>query len=231
MEQNSAIPVHIGLVLDGNRRWAKSQKITNFEGHYAGYQNLKLITKYAIDQGVSYVSAFVFSIENWSRTKSEIKYLMGLILRILTKDLAELNRENIKVVWLGSTDKLSDKIIKAIAEAEEKTKSNTRGTLCLCFNYGGYQEIVDSVKKIIKSGVSADEVDQSMIEKSLYAPEIPPIDLIIRTSGEQRTSGFMLYRSAYSELYFSKKHWPEFKEKDLDEAFADYAKRHRRFGE
>lgn len=230
MEEQSSIPVHLGIILDGNRRWAKSQNLPTLEGHRVGYQNLKDITKYAFDRGVSYVSAFMFSTENWSRTKEEVKYLMALILNVLTREINELNSANIKVVWLGTTDRLSDKIIKAIDNAEEKTKNNTNGTLCLCFNYGGHQEIIDAVKKIVSKNTPIDQIDKQLIKDSLYAPQVPAVDLMIRTSGENRTSGFMLYRSAYSELYFTDKHWPEFKAHDLDLALDDYALRHRRFG-
>jgi len=230
MDQQSVLPVHLGIILDGNRRWAKANNLPTFEGHRIGYQNLKTITKYAFDKGVSYVSAFIFSTENWSRTKEEVKYLMSLILNILTKEVDELNRLGIKVVWLGNTDRLNDKIIKAIYSAEEKTKDNTSGTLCLCFNYGGHQEIVDAVKKITSKGIPVNQINKEVIEQSLYAPDVPAVDMIIRTSGETRTSGFMLYRSAYSELYFTDKHWPEFKESDVDVALNDYALRHRRFG-
>ncbi len=230
MDQQSSIPVHLGIILDGNRRWAKSQNLPTFEGHRIGYNNLKSITKYIIDRGVSYVSAYIFSTENWNRTKGEIKYLMGLILNILTKDIDELDRMNVRVLWLGSTDRLSDKIIKAIKSAEEKTKDNTSGTLCLCFNYGGHQEIVDAVKNIVNKGIPADQINKQLLEQSLYAPDIPAVDMIIRTSGEHRTSGFMLYRSAYSELYFTNKYWPEITYSDIDDALIDYAKRGRRFG-
>ena len=230
MEQQSTIPTHLGIILDGNRRWAKSKNLPNLEGHRIGYQNLKGITQYAFDKGIKYVSAYIFSIENWSRTKEEVKYLMGLILNVLTKEVSDLNKSDIRVVCLGSRDRLSNRILKAIDSAEEKTKNNSSGTLCLCFNYGGYQEIVDAVKKIIKSNIPTEKINNKVIEASLYAPDVPAVDLIIRTSGEHRISGFMLYRSAYSELYFTNKHWPEFKEKDLDDALADYALRQRRFG-
>jgi undecaprenyl diphosphate synthase len=224
------IPNHLGLILDGNRRWAHDQDLSSQEGHYRGYQVLKDIAKYAFDKGVTYVSAFVFSTENWTRTKKEVRYLLDLTLKALTKDLAELNEEGIRVLWLGSTNLLSDRLIKAIKRAEEKTRNNTHGTLCLCFNYGGQQEIVDAVKKIVASQIPADEITQATVAGALYAPEVPSIDLIIRTSGEQRLSGFMLYRSEYSELYFTNKHWPAFTKFDLDKILSDYAIRHRRFG-
>jgi undecaprenyl diphosphate synthase len=230
MNQESAIPVHLGFILDGNRRWARSQGLSTFEGHQRGYNNLKDIAKYAFSEGVSYVSAFIFSIENWSRTKTEVKYLLDLALRFLTTDLADLKKENIKVVCLGSREKLSKKLISAIENAEEKTKNNSKGTLAICFNYGGQQEIIDATKKIVTSGIRPNEITIDKFIEALYAPDVPPVDLIIRTSGERRISGFMLYRAAYAELYFTEKHWPEFTESDLDTALLDYSKRQRRFG-
>lgn len=230
MNQQAAIPVHLGVILDGNRRWAKARGLSSLEGHNKGYQTLKDMTKYAFDKGIKYVTAYIFSTENWARSKTEVKYLMGIALRAVTKDLAEMDKENIKVVWLGSPHLLSDKLVKAIKRAEAATKHNTRGTLCLCFNYGGHQEIVDAVKKIVASKTPVNEISHETISGSLYAPEIPPVDLIMRTSGERRISGFMLYRAAYSELYFTSEHWPEFEESDLDKALKDYGDRQRRFG-
>jgi len=230
MSQEAVLPSHLGIILDGNRRWAKARDLSTFEGHLKGYENFKDITKHAFNRGVDYVSAYIFSTENWARTKDEVKFLMSLALKLLTKDLAELNRENIRVVWLGSKEKLSQKLIDAILKAEEKTKNNTHGTLCLCFNYGGKQEIVEAVKKIITEKTPVDQVTSDLIDKSLYAPEVPPVDLIIRTSGEHRSSGFMLFRSDYAEFYFTNKLWPDFTRVDLEDALNDYSYRSRRFG-
>lgn len=227
-EAEQTIPTHLGLILDGNRRWAKSQGLPTLEGHRKGYENLKDIGKAAIERGVSYVSAYIFSTENWNRTPVEVKYLMGMAYDMVTRDVKEFNDENIRVVWLGSPEHVSKKLLNAIAAAEEKTAHNTKGTLAICFNYGGQQEIVDAAQKLINSG--ADSITPESFAQALYAPEVPPVDLLIRTSGEQRLSGFMLWRAAYAELYFAKKHWPEFSREDLDVALGDYANRQRRFG-
>ncbi|HSX44547.1 MAG TPA: polyprenyl diphosphate synthase [Candidatus Saccharimonadales bacterium] len=229
MTKKSIVPSHIGLILDGNRRWARSHDLPTLEGHRQGYDNLKDIVKAAINRNVKFVSAYIFSIENWNRTPKEIKYLMDLAHKMLTRDVRELNKENIRVLWLGSRGKVSSKLQKAIEDAEMSTQNNSRGTLGLCFNYGGQQELFDATQKLIDKGVK--KVTQSNFENALYQPEIPPIDLLIRTSGEQRTSGFMLYRAAYAELYFLDKHWPDFDEHDLDTALKEYASRQRRFGE
>lgn len=224
------IPRHIGIILDGNRRWAKAHGLPSLEGHRKGYDNLKDITKAAINRGVEFVSAFVFSTENWNRTPVEVKYLMNLAHRMLTRDVMELNQENIKVIWLGNAERLSKKLQEAIKHAEESTRNNSRGTLAICFNYGGQQEIVDAAKNLIDRGIEAAKINIETFAEQLYAAVVPPLDLLIRTSGEQRTSGFMLWRAAYAELYFVDKHWPDFSEADLDAALTEFAKRQRRFG-
>jgi len=184
----------------------------------------------AFDRGVKYVSAFVFSTENWSRSQEEVTYLMDLLDWVFRYELYKLDKKNIRVMFAGSTEGLSDKILQGIRRTVEKTADNTGGTLVLCLNYGGQKELTDAVSKIISSGAKASEVTSMMIADNLYLPDIPPIDFIIRTSGEQRLSGFMLWSAAYAELKFVLKHWPAFTVKDLEEALADYSKRQRRFG-
>jgi undecaprenyl diphosphate synthase len=227
---NLALPTHVGLILDGNRRWAKDQGLPALEGHRVGYGNLKEIAKYAVNKGVSYISAYIFSTENWNRSKEEVSYLLDLALWVATREVREVHKEGIRVRFLGGREGLSDKLLKAIQKAEELTKNNIRGTLALCFNYGGQQEIVDAAKKLIGTAQDADAITLEKFANALYTPDIPAIDLIIRTSGEQRLSNFMLWRAAYAELYFVKKHWPAFTVNDFDEALAEFASRQRRFG-
>ena len=224
------IPEHVGFILDGNRRWAKENGLQNIDGHRQGFENLKVITKATVTKGVSFVSAFVFSTDNWNRTPKEVKYLMELAHKLLTRDVAELHKENIRVLWLGSSDKVSVKLQKAIKNAEESTKNNTKGTLAICFNYGGSQEILDATKQLIDRGISADKVTTEVFESALYRPIVPKLDMVLRTSGEKRTSGFMLYRAAYAELIFVEKYWPDFTVKDLDEALNEFGRRKRRHG-
>jgi undecaprenyl diphosphate synthase len=198
------------------------------EGHRIGYNNLKDITKAAVKRGVRYVSAYIFSTENWNRTPAEVKYLMNLAYAIVTKELDEIHREEIRVRWLGTPEGLSARMLKAIRRAEETTKNNTKGTLCLCFNYGGHQEIADAAQQLVDAGETT--ITPQKLAAALYAPDVPAVDYIIRTSGEQRLSNFMLWRASYSELYFTGKHWPDFSATDLDIALAEYAQRQRRFG-
>jgi undecaprenyl diphosphate synthase len=224
------VPNHLGLIMDGNRRWAKEKGLRPFEGHRRGYLRLKRIAEAAFDRNVHYVSAFVFSTENWNRSKEEVAYLMDLLYWVSTVELNKLNKRNIKIVFVGTKNGLSRKILDAIKVGEEKTVNNTGGTLVLCLNYGGQQELSDAFANLIRQGITADQVTPEIINKNLYDPSLPPLDLIIRTSGEQRLSGFMLWSAAYAELKFVLKYWPAFTVADLEEALQDYAQRHRRFG-
>lgn len=221
---------HIGFILDGNRRWAKQHGLKTIEGHLAGYKNLKKIAESCWERGISYMSCYLFSTENWQRSTDEVGYLMSLTLRVILKDAQELHAKNVRLMIVGSRDKLDKKLVKSIEKAEELTKSNTAGTFIGCFNYGGRSEIVDAVKKIVSDGTKPDEIDENVIKKHLYTADIPEPDLIVRTSGEKRLSNFLLWDSAYSELAFIDKLWPDFNDSDLDDVLSDYTNRKRRFG-
>ena len=229
-EQTINLPKHVGYIVDGNRRWAKKHGLPTYEGHLAGYNAIQDVARATFDSGVEYMSAYIFSTENWKRSENEVKALMGLVLKLFTSDLHIFNEENIRLRVLGSKDRVNERIKKAIVEAEEATKNNTRGTLALCFNYGGQLEIADAVKKFIQAGGDASSITVEDIASNLYAPDIPPVDLIIRTSGEQRLSNFMLYRAAYSELMFVPKPWPDITKEDVKKALHEYSNRGRRFG-
>ena len=222
------IPSHVGIILDGNRRWAKAQGLPVVEGHRKGMEVFKDVSLAAFDRGVKYVSAYIFSTENWKRTEEEVSYLMGLVVKAVEKHLDTFHDAGIRLVHMGSRENLNAKVLEAIDRSVAKTKENTRGTMALCFNYGGHQEVVDAVQSLIDSGATT--VSKESIAAALYVPDVPPCDLIIRTSGEQRLSGFMLWRSEYAELHFVKHHWPAFTVDDLDVALAAYAQRERRVG-
>ena len=226
----SEMPAHLGLILDGNRRWARERGLQPFEGHRRGYLRLKNIAIASFDRGIKYVSAFVFSTENWNRSDSEVAYLMDLLQWVASYETRNLHKKNVKVKFIGLKSGLRPEIVKAIEKAESLTSQNTHGTLILCLNYGGQQEIADAAASLISNGTKASEVTPELIAKHLYDPSLPPIDLIIRTSGEQRLSGFMLWSAAYAELKFVLKNWPAFTVADLDAALTDYAKRERRYG-
>jgi undecaprenyl diphosphate synthase len=232
MTESTAItvPRHLGLILDGNRRWARDHGLPLMEGHMQGYKNLKTISDAAFESGVEYVSAYVFSTENWNRSADEVKYLMKLMLWIFKHELDNFNKHGIRLQTMGSKFRLGKALVKAIHNAETLTENNTNGTLLLCLNYGGQQEIVDAMKRIVEAGTPADQITPELISQNLYAPGIPPVDLIIRTSGEQRLSNFMLWEGVYSELMFTDTQWPEFNTAELQEMFVKYSKIQRRFG-
>ncbi len=231
MSEVTNIPNHLGIILDGNRRWAKANGSPTLEGHREGAEVFKTIALSTFERGVKYLSAFVFSTENWSRTEEEVGYLMKLVTKAVEKYLDDFHAAGIKIVILGRKQGIPKSVATAIARTEEKTKNNTSGTLALCFNYGGEEELVDAYKKALDQGVKADEMSKEKLLELLYlGDEVPPVDMIIRTSGEQRTSGFMLLRAAYAELYFITKLWPDFALADMQDALEWYGSRQRRFG-
>lgn len=229
-QNTSTTPIHIGFILDGNRRWARANNLPTLEGHRRGYHILKDVAKAAFEKDVKYVSAYIFSTENWNRSKEEVDYLMNLTMTVVTKDAKKLMKDNIRIVVLGIEDRVSPKLLKAIRQVEEDSKDNDGGTLALCFNYGGKREIADAVQRAIAAGVEPTAIDETVIEDNLYHSDVPPVDLVVRTSGEQRLSNFMLWRIAYAELYFVKVHWPDFTVAELDKALEEFSRRNRRFG-
>ena len=224
------IPNHIGYIVDGNRRWAKQHGLPTYEGHLAGYDAVQEVVRATFESGVSYVSAYVFSTENWKRSQDEVNKLMGLALKIARTDVKILLDNNVKVRVLGSRDGVDPKILSEIDEIEERSAENTAGTLALCFNYGGQLEISDACKKMIEQGIAKDEVTPEKIAENLYAPDVPPVDLIVRTGGDQRMSNFMLWRAAYSEFLFLDKYWPDMTKEDVAVILKEYSERNRRFG-
>lgn len=227
---DSHVPRHIGYIVDGNRRWAKKHGLPTYEGHLAGYAALKEVALATLHAGAEYMTIYSFSTENWKRSADEVSKLMALTMRALKNDLSLFQKNNVRLKILGTRDGISEKLLAEIDSAEAATANNTGGTLGVCFNYGGQLEIVDAVKKIVQSGVSADDVNEELIANNLYGPEIPPVDIIVRTSGEQRLSNFMLWRAAYSELLFLDKFWPDMTKDDVTDILKEYSNRHRRFG-
>ena len=218
---------HLGLIMDGNRRWAMSKGLQTLDGHKAGYQSLKELLRTIKELNIEYLSVYAFSTENWNRTKEEIDGLIGLIRWVLKNEVEDLVNEELRILFVGSEDNVPADILRMIHDVEERTKDFTNGTLAICFNYGGQQEIVDSVKLLTEHG---DPITIDSITQNLYQPEIPPVDLIIRTSGEMRISNFMIWRAVYSEFYFSPTLWPEFNGEELKEIVSQYNARNRRFG-
>ena len=227
------IPYHVGIILDGNGRWATERGLKRSEGHKAGFETLKILSKHVFTRGVKVLSVFAFSTENFNRTKDEVDYLMNLFLKGFKSSIKEFNKNNIKVVFSGRKEPLSDKVYKSMKSLEKETLNNTGGILNICLNYGGQTEIVDTTKKLINDvldgKLKTEDITPEIFMKNLYN-DLPPIDFLIRTSGEIRVSNFMLFSLAYAEMYFPLTYVPDFKEDEFDKALEEYTKRDRRFG-
>lgn len=229
-ERNIITPRHLGFIVDGNRRWAKKHGLPSYEGHLAGYNALKDVIIATANAGVEYVSLYTFSTENWQRATDEVNNLMGLMLRLLKTDIKLLLDNDLRVLVLGTRDRLPAKMNKAIDSAEAQTAHCKKSTIVVCFNYGGQQEIVDAVRGLVEKQTLANDITVELITENLYHPEVPPVDMIVRTSGEKRLSNFMLWRSPYSELLFIDTLWPDMTKSDVNDIINEYARRSRRFG-
>ena len=223
------IPKHIALVMDGNGRWAQSRGLKRTEGHKVGEEKLMEAVDACIELGgVEWLSAYAFSTENWKRSPSEVHFLMNFTREVLRRQRDELHAKNVRVVWCGRRPKLWGSVIEELEVAEELTKNNTGLTLAMCVNYGGRAEITDAVQKLIDAHVST--VDEKTIARYLYRADMPDVDLFLRPSGEQRTSNFLIWQSAYAEMVYQDVLFPDFTKEDLWNAVLEYAKRDRRFG-
>jgi undecaprenyl diphosphate synthase len=220
--------MHIGIIMDGNGRWAKERGKPRTFGHSEGVRTAKRIAKAASDMGIKYLSLYTFSTENWKRSETEVTFLMQLLKKHLREQLSFYQENNIRVVHSGSLDRLPKVVQKEIVDVEALTKDLTGMTANLVINYGGRDEIVRAVRKLRDQGES--EITEDKLSAAMDHPEIPDPDLIIRTGGELRISNFLLWESAYSELYFSKKYWPDWQAEDLKEALDAFASRNRRYG-
>jgi undecaprenyl diphosphate synthase len=230
MEQTAPPPKHLGFILDGNRRWAVQHSLPEFDGHLAGYNALRDVIEACVDAGVEYISIYAFSTENWKRDKQEVSNLMKLATRAIASDLKRFVARGTRLRFVGRRDGLEGKLLAAVDKAEEATRSLQNSTVLICFNYGGQQEIADAARRLVEDGLSPDEITPEAIAERLYAPDAPPLDLIVRTSGEQRLSNFMLWRAAYSELFFLEKFWPDMTKDDVADIIKEYHRRNRRFG-
>jgi undecaprenyl diphosphate synthase len=228
------IPVNLGIIMDGNGRWAKKRGLPRTAGHITGAQVFRKITKYCEKCGVRYLTVYAFSTENWRRPKDEVESIMNLLRQYLKESLSDFQQENIAVRFIGNRDELAEDIRKLIEEAEESTAHKTGMTLNIALNYGGQQEIVHATRVLAKQAADGvldpANIDEKMLQEALYTEAQPPVDLILRPSGEYRLSNFLIWQSAYAEFVFMDVLWPDFKEKDLDWAFEEFARRDRRFG-
>lgn len=232
-KSRGGLPRHIGFIVDGNRRWAKERGLPTLDGHRTGFDKVEKIAVECVKKGVKYVSFYLFSTENWGRSEEEVSYLMKLVETNIARMIKRLKKEDIKCVILGRKEPTPEKVWRALKKAEEETCDGKAGTVCICFNYGGKWEIADAVSEIIEkmgSGAPRTEITPEIVAEHLYRPEVPELDLVVRTSGEERISGFMLWRAAYAELLFLKKYFPDMEVDDVKEILEEFSRRQRRFG-
>ena len=233
MKDELIIPNHVGIIMDGNGRWAKKRGLARSMGHKAGADNLLSLCKHISKVGVKYLSLYAFSTENFKREEGEVNYLMNLFIEMFNSKLKELSDNNVKVIFSGRREPLPEKVLKAVDEFVTYSENNTGLILNICINYGGRAEIVDMTKKLCElyknNKITLEDIDYDLVNKNLYH-ELPDVDLVIRTSGELRISNFMLYQSSYAEYYFPETLFPDFDEKEFDKAIVEFNKRNRRFG-
>ena len=222
-------PGHIGIIMDGNRRWATERNLPTEEGHLRGFDKMRFSSQWFFSRGVKIVSYFAFSSENWNRSAEEVNYLMKLLRDAIENEVEQALEKSYCLFFSGRIAELPGDLPQAIQEAMDKTKDGKAGIVNICLNYGGRTEIVDAIKKMIKNKVEEDQVHEGMVKKYLYNSEFSDPDIIIRTSGEERLSGFLLWEGAYSEIMFLKKYWPDFEPADADIVLNEYDRRQRRF--
>ncbi len=230
----AVLPRHVGIIMDGNGRWAEARGLPRMRGHRAGAESVRIVTRHAARLGIEQLTLFAFSTENWKRPRHEITYLMRLLRRYLVEERGELMENAIRLTSIGRIDGLPGYVQDALRETERLTSRNARMSMCLALNYGGRTEIVDAARSIVADVAAGrlkpDAVDEAAIEARLYQPHMPDLDLLVRTAGEQRVSNFLLWQLSYAEMRVVETPWPEFREEELEAALADYGTRVRRFG-
>jgi undecaprenyl diphosphate synthase len=228
---NLNIPQHVGIILDGNRRWAKRQGLPTLEGHRRGLNNVRTIADAAFKSGIKILTVFAFSTENWQREKREVSYLMKLFKMFIAQELKATVAKGVKINFFGRLTDFTPALQADMRRAQIQTKHGTKGILNICLSYGGRNEIVRAVQKIVRRKIKPSQISEDLIAANLDSAGLPDPDLVIRTSGEERLSGFLTWQTVYSELYFIKKYWPEFSPRDLQLALREYASRRRRYGQ
>jgi undecaprenyl diphosphate synthase len=229
--KRAEVPQHVAIIMDGNGRWARSRGLPRLAGHRAGTNNLRPILRASAEFGIKILTIWAFSTENWRRPEDEVKGLLRILQQMIRRELKELDKEGVQLRHLGRLDRLPDRLRRQVLEAIELTQHNDRIVLNVAFDYGGREEIVQAVQHVIRDGIPAEAVDEALLCRYMYTAGQPDPDLIIRTSGELRTSGFMLWQSAYSEYYITPTYWPDFGRDELYRALQAYGRRDRRFGQ
>jgi undecaprenyl diphosphate synthase len=224
------VPTHVAIIMDGNGRWAKARGLPRVAGHQAGTENLRRVIRACVEFGVGYLTIYAFSTENWERPREEVEGLMSILESVIDRELDELNKEGVQLRHIGHLEGLSPILQSKVLNAIELTKANDKLVLTLAFNYGGRDEIVYAIRHMIVDGVRPEQVTPEMVTNYLYTADLPDPDLIIRTSGEQRMSNFLIWQGVYAEWYISPVYWPDFDREQLKAAIEDYGARNRRFG-
>jgi undecaprenyl diphosphate synthase len=228
MKEKNEAPKCIGMIMDGNRRWAKENSLSSVEGHKFGYEKLKEVAEWVKEVGIRNLIVYAFSTENWNRSKEEVSCLVDLLKKVLSEQIDEFNEKKTKLIFAGDISRFSRDIQELIRSAEEKTKDNEENTLVICLSYGGRAEIMSAVNNLLKEGKSS--INEEEFSRALWTKNIPDPDLIIRTGGEERLSGFLPWQSVYSELFFSKTYWPAFSKEEFLEVLKEFSSRERRRG-
>ncbi|MFN8468972.1 MAG: polyprenyl diphosphate synthase [Caldilineaceae bacterium] len=226
----TAVPHHLGIIMDGNGRWAKARGMPRVAGHQAGVDNLRRILEHCVRREVKVLSIYAFSTENWGRPQEEVSGLMRLLGLAIQRQLSDLNKNGVRILHSGRMEGINPQLQKQILNALEVTRNNERITLNVAFNYGGRAEIVDAVRHIIQDGVQPDNLSEELLSSYLYTANLPDPDMVIRTGGEWRLSNFLIWQAAYAEYYTTPTYWPDFDEVELDKALIEYSRRERRFG-
>ncbi len=224
------LPTHVGIIMDGNGRWAKAHNLPRLAGHRAGAENIRRIVECALEYQLSYLTLYAFSTENWRRPRAEIDGLLGVLGEVIERETPRLRDDGVRVCHLGKLDRLPPSLIGAIQDALITTRQNTRLVLNVCFDYGGRAEILDAVRQIVSAGIAPDQIDEHLIDQYLYSYGSPDPDLIIRTANEQRLSNFLVWQAAYSEYWFAPCYWPDFGPEEFRQALVAYSRRLRKFG-
>lgn len=224
------IPQHVGIIMDGNGRWAREHSMPRLEGHRAGTENIRRVLEACSEFGIKILTIYAFSTENWGRPQAEVRGLMRILEEVIDREVQNLHKNGVKLRHIGQLEGISQRLQRAVRDAIELTKDNDRLILNVAFNYGGRSEILDAMRRLIEEGISSQELSEELFERYLYTAGLPPPDLIIRTGGEMRLSNFLIWQAAYAEYYSTPTYWPDFNKEELNKALLAYSQRERRFG-
>jgi undecaprenyl diphosphate synthase len=224
------VPRHVGIIMDGNGRWAQQRGLPRIAGHRAGTENLRRILEACVEFGIKELTIYAFSTENWKRPPQEVSGLMAILERVIDHELTELHRQGVQIRHIGRTEGIAAGLLSKINKAVAQTRDNTRLTLNVAFNYGGRAEILDAARAVMRAGIDPNTLDEETFSRHLYTGTSPDPDLIVRTGGENRLSNFLLWQAAYAEIYSTSAYWPDFDKEELRKAIQEYSRRERRFG-